>query len=48
MRGPVTTIMRKAGTKRLASGKAAMTRRRRWAPTPEPPTVTMQTASSWR
>src|SRR5690349_17948069 len=43
MRGPATTIMRNAGARSLAAGKAAITRRRRSAPTPDPPTVTMQT-----
>ena len=46
IRGPATTIIRRAGTRRFASGKAAITRRRRSPPTPEPPTVTMQTSSS--
>src|SRR6266545_6368318 len=46
MRGPATTTIRSSGTSRLASGKEAMTRRRRWSPTPDPPTVTMQTFSS--
>ncbi len=46
MRGPATTIIRSPATRRFASGKAAITRRSRCSPTPEPPTVTMQTRSS--
>ena len=46
MRGPATTIMRSSGTRRFAAGNASITRRSRSAPTPEPPTVTMQTGSS--
>ena len=45
MRGPATTIIRRPGTCAFASGNAAMTRRSRSPPTPEPPTVTMQTCS---
>ena len=48
MRGPATTIIRRSGTRRFASGYAAITRRSRSPPTPEPPTVTMQTCSSAR
>ena len=46
MRGPATTIMRRSGTRSRASGNASMTRRSRYSPTPEPPTVTMHTRSS--
>ena len=46
MRGPATTIIRSSGTARLAAGWAAITLRSRLSPTPEPPTVTMQTFSS--
>ena len=46
IRGPATTIIRRSGTRSFASGKASMTRRSRCPPTPEPPTVTMQTRSS--
>ena len=48
IRGPATTIIRSAGTRSFASGNASMTRRSRCPPTPEPPTVTMQTRSSSR
>ncbi len=48
MRGPATTTIRSSGTRRFASGYEAMTRRRRGPPTPDPPTVTMQTFSSAR
>ena len=46
MRGPATTIIRSSGTARFAAGCAAITLRSRLSPTPEPPTVTMQTFSS--
>ncbi len=48
MRGPATTIIRRSGTRALASGNAAITRRSSAPPTPEPPTVTMHTRSSSR
>ena len=48
IRGPVTTIIRSSGTNRLTAGKAAVTRRSKSVPTPEPPTVTTQTFSSAR
>ena len=46
MRGPATAIMRSSGTCRLALSNDAITRRSRWPPTPDPPTLTMQTFSS--
>src|SRR5207248_6565233 len=46
IRGPATTIIRSSGTSRFVSGKLAITRRSRSAPTPEPPTVTLHTRSS--
>ena len=40
------TIIRKLGTRRFAAGNDSITRRSRAPPTPDPPTVTMQTVSS--
>jgi hypothetical protein len=48
IRGPATTTMRGAGTLSFAFGNASITRRSRCPPTPEPPTVTMQTCTSSR
>lgn len=46
IRGPATTMIRRPGTRSRAAGYAAMTRRSKCAPTPDPPTVTMHTGSS--
>ena len=45
IRGPLTRTMRSPGTRRRAAGNAAIARRSRSVPTPEPPTVTTQTCS---
>ena len=46
MRGPVTSTIRSPGTRFSAKGKASTVLRSSEVPTPEPPTVTMQTCSS--